>query len=144
MANLPPTFRVVVAAVVLALSFLLSGCEVTEEDKIHALIGRLEKAIDHRDSVAAAECYMGAITAVNGAADTNLIYQMLHLKGANDFSIDNDSVTVIGENAEATFDLSGDMHHADTLAGRMSVRVSVEVERIKGEWKIISGSERRE
>jgi hypothetical protein len=144
MAKLHRLLLATIIAIALAPSLFLGGCEVTEEDKIHTLLGRLEEAIDQRDTAAAAGCYLGPITAVNGASDTNLIYQMLHLQGANDFSIDNDSVAVIGENAMATFDLAGDMYHADTLAGRMQIRMSLELEANNGEWKILSGSERRE
>lgn len=144
MAHLRSTFPYIVVVLLLSALPALSGCEVTEEEKIHGLLGRLEKAINRQDTLAASECYMGKITAVNGVSDTNVIYQMLRLKGANDFSIDNDTIAVIGENALATFDLSGNMHHADTLAGRMSIRLSLELEELNGEWKIVPGTESRE
>jgi len=123
----------------------ISSCAPSEEGRVEDVVDELVDAINAHDVDRASTLYLdGELTPVSAAGDSSDIYRMLRMSYADDFDADDVRVAVIDRQAQAIFYLSGDVHRADTVAGRMMIRLKLEMANLDGSWKIVPGSEARE
>jgi len=124
---------------------LLAGCSTSDEDRIQSMVGDLADALNDHDPAAASQLYAGgAVVPVTSAGDSSAIYRMLHIPGGSDFEVTNVQSTVAGDQARTSFNLAGKVHHGDSLAGTMTLRLRLELEKQGEEWKFLPESEGQE
>ena len=106
------------------------------------MVEELVTALNNGDQPAAAKLYVdGAIHPLTLTEDSSVVYRLLTIPGGNDFQAENISTTVVEDNAQTTFDLSGDVRRGDSLVGTMTLRLKMQLEKVGQQWKFVPGGE---
>jgi hypothetical protein len=122
----------------------VAGCIHTEEGEVKGVIGDLVTAINDQDRAAAATLFTGRrLDPVMPNGDSSAIYRLMFSSEGTDFESHAIEAQIQRDSAETTFYLTGKVKRSDTVAGTMMIKLHLNLERVDGEWKIISGSERQ-
>jgi hypothetical protein len=144
MINLPPS-HIRAACIAAAALLFLAACGTSDEGRIKDQVENLIAALNKHDTAAAAALYTdGTLAPVAIGGDSSAIYRMFTIPGGSDFEVRNVQSIIAGEEARTTFDLSGKVHHGDSLAGTMTVRLKMDLQRSGKDWKFVPGSEGQE
>lgn len=123
-------------------ALLLAGCAASSEDNIEGRVHDLVDALNRRDQAAAGALYTGGgLQPLTLAGDSSAIYRLLTIPGGGEFDAENVSSSVVGNNAQTTFDLTGDVHRGDSLVGTMTMRMKLELQKEGEDWKFVPGGE---
>ena len=135
-----------VAIVVVGVA-MLAGCggKGGPEGVIEAQVDHLIDALNDHDLAAAGKLYVdGTLPPVTIGGDSSTIYRMIAIPGGSGFEAANVISVVAGDEARTSFNISGKVHHGDSLAGTMTLRLRMELRRAGDEWKFVPGTEVQE
>jgi ketosteroid isomerase-like protein len=125
---------------------LLAGCggngdEARIEDQVESLVD----ALNGHDLAAAGKLYTdGTLAPVTVGGDSSAIYRMIAIPSGSDFEATNVQSIIAGDQARTSFDLTGKVRHGDSLAGTMTLRLKMELQKMGEEWKFVAGTEGQE
>lgn len=121
---------------------MLAGCAASNDDNIEGRVHDLVDALNKRDQAAAGALYAGgALQPLTLAGDSSTIYRLITIPGGGEFDAENVSSSIVGTNAQTTFDLTGDVHRGDSLVGTMTMRLKLELQKEGKDWKFVPGGE---
>lgn len=108
------------------------------------MIGDLVSAINEHDRAAAASLFTGnRLEPVMPGGDSSAIYRLMFSSEGTDFETHTIESSIQNDSAQATFYLTGKVKRSDTVAGTLMIKLHLNLERVNGDWKIVSGSERQ-
>lgn len=122
---------------------LLCACTATDESRIGDTVDGLVDALNERDTAALARLHSdGSIAPVNAAGDSSVVYRLVTIPGGSGFEAGDVAATVLGDRAQAQFELAGSVERSDEIMGRMTIRLGLDLEKRGEEWLIVAGSDR--
>jgi ketosteroid isomerase-like protein len=132
----------VIACILLGALVILAGCAKNDEGRIKTQVEHLVDALNSHDTAAAGRLYAdGVLLPITIGGDSSAVYRMFAIPGGSDFEARNVQSIIAGDEARASFDLTGKVHHGDSLAGTMAIRLKMDLKKSGEEWKFVAGSE---
>jgi hypothetical protein len=134
-----------IACILFGALVILGGCAKNDDDRIKDQVGKLVDALNRHDTAAAGKLYTdGVLAPVTAGGDSSAVYRMVAIPGGSDFEAQNVQSIIAGDQARTSFNLTGKVHHGDSLAGTMTVRLRMELAKSGAEWKFVPGTEGQE
>lgn len=123
-------------------ALMLAGCAGSNDDHIESRVHELVDALNKRDQAAAGALFAGgALQPLTLSGDSSAIYRLITIPGGGEFDAENVSSSVVGSNAQTTFDLTGDVRRGDSLMGTMTLHLKLELQKDGEDWKFVPGGE---